>query len=218
MVADRLKYELRSRIGTPADVMLARQDVLDCSRKFGWGDGCNGGESVDVLEYMRQYGVPDETCKVYRADSNGVCDMNARCGNCMMLQNDTLSQCWNVPNYIKYKVKEYGFVRGEQAMMSEIAKRGPIACGIAVDDDFCFNYKGGVWEDKNNSTDVDHDVEVVGWGEDDGGKFWIIRNSWGMFFSSLYCFSFFFSDNFYRITLYIISILCLYYDPIFFCV
>ncbi len=44
--------------------------------------------------------------------------------NCMMLQNDTLGHCWPVPNYVKYHVTEYGFVRGEEAMMTEIMARG----------------------------------------------------------------------------------------------
>ena len=64
-------------------------------------------------------------------------------------------------------------------MMSEIMQRGPITCSIACPDDFIFNYTGGVWTDKNNATDVDHDVEVVGWGHEDGKDFWHIRNSWG---------------------------------------
>jgi hypothetical protein len=57
---------------------------------------------------------------------------------------------------------------------------------VAVDDEFCFNYRGGVYRDPNHLTDVDHDVEVVGWGEQqqiDGSvlKFWVIRNSWGSY-------------------------------------
>ena len=64
-------------------------------------------------------------------------------------------------------------------MMSEIIQRGPITCSIACPDDFIWNYTGGVYTDKNNSTDVDHDVEVVGWGHEDGKDFWHIRNSWG---------------------------------------
>ena len=63
--------------------------------------------------------------------------------------------------------------------MSEIMQRGPITCSIACPDDFVFNYTGGVYTDKNNSTDVDHDVEVVGWGHEDGKDFWHVRNSWG---------------------------------------
>jgi hypothetical protein len=31
-------------------------------------------------------------------------------------------------------------------------------------------YHGGVARDVTNATDVDHDVEVVGWGEQDGLK------------------------------------------------
>jgi Papain family cysteine protease len=32
---------------------------------------------------------------------------------------------------------------------------------------------------------VDHDIEVVGWGEEDGVPFWHIRNSWGTFWGEL---------------------------------
>jgi len=66
--------------------MLSRQDVLDCASQFGYGEGCDGGEAVDVLEYARQHGIPDESCNIYRAESSPQkCDMKKRCMNCMMV-------------------------------------------------------------------------------------------------------------------------------------
>lgn len=64
------------------------------------------------------------------------------------------------------------------SMMSEIYARGPITCGMACPDDFVWNYKGGVYKDKSKDTELDHDVEVVGWGEEKGVPYWIVRNSW----------------------------------------
>ena len=48
-------------------------------------------------------------------------------------------------------------------------------------------YRSGIWRDHSNATieDIDHDVEVVGWGEEDGVKFWHIRNSWGTFWGEM---------------------------------
>ncbi|KIZ04807.1 cathepsin X [Monoraphidium neglectum] len=124
-------------------------------------------------------------------------------------------------------------------MMSEIAARGPITCGISAPDDFVFKYhsgrqggvyvdnsgagaapqllgpagfaaaRGGVWEvqfgrlaaadaargvrapllarARRCDTEIDHDVEVVGWGVDDqsGLKYWLVRNSWGTYWGEL---------------------------------
>ena len=75
-----------------------------------------------------------------------------------------------------------GVVSGEAAIMSEIIERGPVTCGFASIDDFDYNYRGGVYIDTTNATDVNHDVEIVGWGVDsDGTKYWKARNSWGTY-------------------------------------
>ena len=161
MIQDRIKMALHGK-GVP-DVQLSRQDVLDCAGEYGYGaNEGGGGEGVDVMEYMRQYGIPDETCNIYSGIPKNKCDVEKRCMNCMVVGDDQITHCWPVPNYVKYRVKDYGFVRGEQAMMSEILQRGPISCGMVIDDEFLYNYGGGVYQDKNNLTEVamDHDVEV----------------------------------------------------------
>jgi hypothetical protein len=55
----------------------------------------------------------------------------------------------------------------------------PITCAFASVDDFDYNYRGGIYIDRTNATDSNHDVEVVGWGVDEetGMKYWRARNS-----------------------------------------
>jgi C1A family cysteine protease len=51
---------------------------------------------------------------------------------------------------------------------------------MAVTDEF-INYTGGIFVDETGRTVQDHDISVVGWGEEDGVKYWIGRNSWGSY-------------------------------------
>ena len=62
--------------------------------------------------------------------------------------------------------------------MQEIYQRGPIACGIAATPEL-HNYQGGIFEDKTGATDINHDISIVGFGVENGTKYWVVRNSWG---------------------------------------
>lgn len=60
-------------------------------------------------------------------------------------------------------------------------------CSIATCDDFDYNYHGGVYLNTKNATDVNHDIEIVGWGvDDDGTPYWRCRNSWGTYWVRLF--------------------------------
>lgn len=64
-------------------------------------------------------------------------------------------------------------------MMQEIWQNGPIACGIALPQDFK-TYKGGIYCDTTGNRVLEHDIEVVGYDiSEDGQKYWIAKNSWG---------------------------------------
>lgn len=63
-------------------------------------------------------------------------------------------------------------------MLQEIYQRGPIACGIAVPDSL-ETYTGGIYQDTTGNMDIVHDISVVGFGVENGTKYWTVRNSWG---------------------------------------
>ena len=63
-------------------------------------------------------------------------------------------------------------------MMQEIYQRGPIACGVAVTQEM-ENYTSGIFEDKTGDLDVVHEISIVGFGEENGTPYWLVRNSWG---------------------------------------
>lgn len=83
-------------------------------------------------------------------------------------------------NYFIYNVDQYGSVSGETDIMNELVARGPLACSMATTDAF-HEYKGGIFYDDTGDLDVSHEVSIVGYGEQNGVKFWRVRNSWGAY-------------------------------------
>jgi len=137
--------------------------------------GCDGGDSYAAFRWMKFNEITDETCSIYQAigHTNGQeCSAMEFCRNCAPGE-----ACTVPPQYRVYHVDEYGSVIGEEAMLQEVFQRGPIACGI--DATPLHEYTGGILCDTTGSTKTDHLVSVVGWGEEDGQKYWLVRNSWG---------------------------------------
>ena len=64
-------------------------------------------------------------------------------------------------------------------MMQHIYQKGPIAWGIAVPSDFYSNYTGGIYRDTTGNKYITHDISIVGYGVENGTKYWVGRNSWG---------------------------------------
>jgi cathepsin X len=88
------------------------------------------------------------------------------------------ADCFVPDQYYVYGVDQYSDLTGEENMLQEIYQRGPIACGIAVPDAL-ENYTTGIFWDKTGDTDIVHDISVVGFGVENGVKYWTVRNSWG---------------------------------------
>jgi cathepsin X len=140
--------------------------------------GCYGGVPLYAFAYMHYSEMTDETCSIYTAkgyDDGNTCSPITKCRNC-----DPFEPCFIPDEYNVYQVDEFGWFHGEQEMMQEIYQRGPISCGIAVTKEMD-DYTGGIFEDTTGDYNVVHEVSIVGFGEENGTPYWVIRNSWGTY-------------------------------------
>lgn len=171
-LSDRIKIQRKAQW---PDINIAPQVLISCETP---DSGCDGGEALTAYKYIHDYNITDETCSTYRARglTNGAnCSDEIKCLNC-----DPNAGCSVPESYFIYGVEEFGPVKEEEAMMSEIFHRGPIVCSIAVTDAL-ENYKGGIFNDTTGSVEPDHDISVVGYGVENGVKYWVVRNSWGTY-------------------------------------
>ena len=66
---------------------------------------------------------------------------------------------------------------GEQQIQKMIMEGGPVETAFTVYSDF-ENYAGGVYHHVSGSMAGGHAVKFVGWGVDNGVKYWKVANSW----------------------------------------
>lgn len=65
-------------------------------------------------------------------------------------------------------------------MKAEIFARGPIGCGIDATSKL-EAYTGGIFSEWSLLPMLNHEVSLVGWGNDGTSEYWIMRNSWGSY-------------------------------------
>ena len=182
-IADRFNIMLGDQSATP--VGLNAQVIVNCHA----GGDCNGGEPDSVYEYAFTHGVPHSSCEQYDAanlDPTKGCEPIDICRDCTWppcpAGQSCLDKCWAV-DFKKYYVSHYYGVAGVDQMKAEIAKNGPISCGIQATTQFEETYKGGMYHEYIANPVLNHEIAIVGYGKDaqSGEEYWIGRNSWGTY-------------------------------------
>lgn len=130
---------------------------------------CDGeGESFYALSYWRQYGLVTQKCKPYNIHE--------------LKQNLCMPYCVNNDtDYFKDKHfgdDLYNYIFRNYAMKGDLVNNGPVITGFAVYEDF-YNYHKGIYEHKYGLLDGHITVRVIGYGEENGVRYWLVANSWG---------------------------------------
>jgi len=144
----------------------ARQDtMLDLSEQFvlSCSDGtCDGWWTGQALDFIRETGIPLETCFEYYA-SDAI--------SCSSACNNWQEQAVSFP--------DWGYITLENDIIQNIKNaiyRHPISASFTVYEDFQ-SYHGGVYEHVWGEYDGGHAIVIVGW--NDYEQSWICKNSWG---------------------------------------
>jgi hypothetical protein len=153
-------------------VILSTEQLVDCDLKDG---GCNGGWMMTAwTQYFknnaRPYSLTESQYPYSLMSPNGkqrnTCTANDALGPVMVTNTANIAgtQTWSLGV--------------EQTVMGWLAQNGPAS--IAVNADGWGNYKSGIATTASLKCTqaINHGVQLVGYGTENGQDYWIIRNSW----------------------------------------
>lgn len=137
---------------------LSEQQLVDCATGIAYGShGCNGGQMEGADKYL----IANGQCSL---ESYPYTAADGKCKSCTPVARFT--SCSDVkPN--------------DQISMKGAVAMQPVSVAIEADTRYFQSYSGGILDAPTCGTTLDHGVLVVGYGIDNGKKYWNVKNSWG---------------------------------------
>ena len=157
--------------------------------------GCNGGLSFFAFDYWVSDGLvtggdygDENSCQPYflpPCDHHTSEETYGQCGNVT-----NTPRCSNVcqENYEKSydEDKTYGndsyylYHPSDEEVMNEIYENGPVVSSFNVYEDF-YAYKSGIYQNVAGAYMGSHEIRILGWGVENGVKYWLCANSWNKY-------------------------------------
>ena len=140
---------------------LSEQQVMDCVKPPHYeSNGCQGGTADDAYSFVQQFGVV--TSKVYP-------------------YTGSVGKCLEMVPYWGVSITGYNFLpinTTDNEIMWTIYNKGPVAAILNAGDREFQLYNGGVLTSPGSRDlygDYNHYISIVGWGNDGGYDYWIVR-------------------------------------------
>jgi len=154
-------------LNTGVLMSLSPQQATSCApnpNKCGGSGGCTGATAQLAFNYTIEAGISSIWTSPYESGttrSTGQCE----------------SYYTPVAGITGYETLP---ANDADALAEAVATLGPIS--VSVDASKWNMYAGGIFDDCNKTNpDINHAVQLVGYGAENGTKYWLVRNSWGAF-------------------------------------
>ena len=136
---------------------LSEQELVDCATGINYGShGCSGGQMEGAFKYLIEHGQCTLASYPYTAKDGS-------CHSCSAVVH--FSSCSDVkPN--------------DQLSLKAAVSIQPVAIAIEADTRYFQSYSSGVLTSSSCGTQLDHGVLIVGYGVENGQKYWLVKNSW----------------------------------------
>jgi cathepsin L len=142
---------------------LSEEFLVDCATGAGYFNmGCNGGQPDSAFKYMINNGQCTESSYPYKAGTTKTAGTCQKCTSAGV----SFSGCYDVAS------------KDQVSLMAAVAKH-PVVIAIEADTRYFQSYSGGILDSPNCGTTLDHAVEIIGYGTENGVDYWNVRNSWG---------------------------------------
>ena len=135
---------------------LSEQQLIDCSIKYG-DLACSGGLMDNAFEYAIDNGMCSESDEPYIASYS-------KCNECESVAK--FSYCVDV-------------TKGNELHLKEAVFDTPISVAINANSKTFQFYSSGIITPEDCTNELDHGVLLIGYGEEEGKKYWLLKNSWG---------------------------------------
>ncbi|XP_013194186.1 uncharacterized protein LOC106137817 [Amyelois transitella] len=145
---------------------ISEQAIIDCTwtsdENIG-NSGCDSGDLYYTFSYIKKFGVPTRDSYGPYLAMEGVCQINA--GK-------------------KIKISDFTKIpKNKGKIQKALIKNGPLAIALNGRPKTFIFYSKGVYDNANcanENTDLTHGVTLVGFGEESGKEYWILKNSYGV--------------------------------------
>jgi len=143
---------------------FSAQALVDCAQnpdQCGGTGGCDGATFDVAYKYVASRGLLAENAWPYKAHEQTCPDFSA-----------VPSQAWvHIGGHVTIQ-NQY------DAVMNMLTGHGPVAVGIAASD--FMSYDHGIFHCNSRDVVINHGVMLKGFGVENGVKYWLVQNSWSV--------------------------------------
>jgi hypothetical protein len=150
---------------------LSAQQIVDCSTPNSgfMNHGCKGGTMVKSYKYIIKNGLMKWEDYGYRTELNSRPECKLMYAKCKYNRSKVVQ---HIKGYVNIR-------KGSEKDLANAVGMRPVSAAIDAHHRPFKLYRSGVFSLASCTTHLTHGLLVVGYGAQDGRKYWKVKNSWG---------------------------------------